>query len=130
MPQRMSGSRVNYLRQRTRGKRLVQGLSGRIKKETVCPKCGWFFSLSFLARASVFSKEEKNMGGKQIVCPNCKEPLWYISNGEIQFAGIKLVVVKPTPSKVSHLRWIWCFICSHICRIIRKIRGLPPQPTN
>ncbi len=98
----------------------------QVKEDTNCPKCGYFFSLSFLARAFVFSKAEKDMGGKQIVCPNCKEPLWYTSNGEIQFAGIKLVAVKPALSKVSPLRWIWCLICTHICRIIRKIRGLPP----
>lgn len=99
-------------------------------KETSCPKCGWFFSLSFLAKASVFSKAEKDMGGKQIVCPNCKEPLWYTGNGEIQFVEIKLARVMPTPPKVSLLRWIGCFIYVHVCRIIRKIRGLPPPPTN
>ena len=119
---------VNYLRRGVRRRRVAAILDGRIKEETVCPKGGWFFSLSFLARASAFSEEEKKMGGKQVVCTNCKEPLWYTSNGEIQFAGIKLATTKPAFSKVSPLRWIWCLICVHICRLIRKIKGLPPPP--
>src|SRR3989338_6674330 len=81
-------------------------------RDTSCPKCGWFFSLSFLARASVFSKAEKCMGGKQIVCPNCKELLWYTGNGEIQFIEVKLARVIPAPLKVNLLRWIRCFVCA------------------
>lgn len=115
---------VNYLRRGVRRRKVAAILDERIKEETVCPKCGWFFSLSFLARASAFSEEEKKMGGKQVVCPNCKTPLWYNSDGKVEAVVVR--IVPETQTRVHVVTKARCIFYAFIARIIRKIRGLPP----
>ncbi len=126
MPDKKLPERGNYLRRKIRRERAAAILDGRIKKETICPKCGYFFSLQFLLRASAFSETEKKMMGKQIVCPNCRVPLWYNVDGKIEAA-----VVEPPPKvEMRPLRRVRGRGCIFICRLIRRIKRLLPPPTD
>lgn len=118
---------TNWLRAKARARTRAGAFLDRQIRNTSCPECGYFFSISFLLKATVFSETEKETGGKRIVCPSCQKSLWYNSNGKI-----KAVVVSPKPAQVKAkpLWLIRCGICVLICQAIRKIRGIPPPPTN